>query len=193
MWTWSGVVLPIFTMASVMAAVISRFCWSVRPAYHWIVMFGMARLLGVDRVGCGRDYRSARSVGQGAGLRPAWPGTTATFAGLTPANEPNTSSTGSYQAIHDKADVQAHQKDVEGALDQHAGAHALGTYGRNLGDKADERRRRAMLDDLLRAAAGAAGSVRRGVGVGRLVEFRVDRRRGSALVAEGQVVHVAIV
>jgi len=154
-----------------------------------------------------RDYRSAPSVGQGDGLRPAWLGTTETFAGLTPANEPNTwrvggpggtsstaapSSTGSYQAIHDKADVQAHQKDVEGALDQHAGAHALGTYGRNLGDKADERRRRAMLDDLLRAAAGAAGSVRRGVGVGRLVEFRVDRRRGSALVAEGQVVHVAI-
>src|SRR2546428_1860516 len=124
MWTWAGVVLPIFTMASVMAAVISRFCWSVRPAYHWIVMFGMARLLGVDRVGCGRDYRSAPSVGQGAGLRPAWPGTTATFAGLTPANEPNTgraggpggtSSTaappppGCHPAIHDKAAVQAHR------------------------------------------------------------------------------------
>src|SRR2546428_10812236 len=90
MWTWSGVVLPFFPMASVMAAVISRFCWSVRPAYHWIVMFGMARLLGVDRVGCGRGYCSAAAVGQGAGLRPAWPGTTATFAGLTPANEPNT-------------------------------------------------------------------------------------------------------
>src|SRR2546428_808193 len=90
MWTWSGVVLPIFTMASVMAAVISRFCWSVRPAYHWIVMFGMARLLGVDRVGCGRDYRSAPSVGQSAGPRPAWPGTTATIPGLTPAEEPHT-------------------------------------------------------------------------------------------------------
>src|SRR5215470_3070833 len=45
MWTWSAVVLPIFTIASVIAAVISRFCWSVRPAYHWIVMFGMASLL----------------------------------------------------------------------------------------------------------------------------------------------------
>ena len=32
--TWSAVVLPIFTIASVMAATISRFCWSVRPAYH---------------------------------------------------------------------------------------------------------------------------------------------------------------
>ena len=49
-----------------------------------------------------------------------------------------------------------------------------------------------MLDDFLRAAVGAVGRVRRGLGVGRLVEFRVDRRRGSALVAEGQVVHVAI-
>src|SRR5262249_51194427 len=28
-------------MASVMAATISRFCWSVRPAYHWTVMLGM--------------------------------------------------------------------------------------------------------------------------------------------------------
>ena len=71
-------------------------------------------------------------------------------------------------------------------------AHALETYGRSVHDKADERRLRAMLDDLLRAAVGAAGSVRLGLGVGRLVEFRVDRRRGSALVAEGQVVHVAI-
>jgi len=51
---------------------------------------------------------------------------------------------------------------------------------------------RAMLDALLRAAVGAAGSVRRGVGAGRLVEFRGKRARGSALVAEGQVVHVAV-
>src|SRR3989440_3154010 len=28
-----------------MAWVSSRFCWSVRPAYHWIVMFGMAGVL----------------------------------------------------------------------------------------------------------------------------------------------------
>jgi ARG and Rhodanese-Phosphatase-superfamily-associated Protein domain len=103
------------------------------------------------------------------------------------------SSTGSYQAIHDKPEVQAHQKDVEGALDlRTVAAHALETYGRSVHDKADERRLRVMLDDLLRAAMGAAGRVRRGLGVGRLVEFRVDRRRGSAFVAEGQVVHVAI-
>src|SRR5204862_3826734 len=48
MWTWSAVVLPILTMASVMAAVISRFCCGVRPAYHWIVILGMAFLSGVD-------------------------------------------------------------------------------------------------------------------------------------------------
>src|SRR5262245_42436440 len=30
-----------FTIASVMARVSSRFCCSVRPAYHWIVMFGI--------------------------------------------------------------------------------------------------------------------------------------------------------
>src|SRR5258705_1997485 len=63
MWTWSAVVFPIFTMASVIAAVISRFCWSVRPANHWIVMFGMpASLWLIDR---GRDYRSAPPAGQG--------------------------------------------------------------------------------------------------------------------------------
>src|SRR6266481_3876754 len=28
-----------------MAWVSSRFCWSVRPAYHWIVMFGMLGVL----------------------------------------------------------------------------------------------------------------------------------------------------
>src|SRR5206468_7191352 len=42
MWTWSGVVLPIFTIASVIAAVSCRFWSWVRPAYHWIVMLGMA-------------------------------------------------------------------------------------------------------------------------------------------------------
>src|SRR5207244_13519454 len=42
MWTWSGVVLPIFTIASVMAAVSCRFWSWVRPAYHWIVMLGIA-------------------------------------------------------------------------------------------------------------------------------------------------------
>jgi hypothetical protein len=35
-----------------MAAVISRFCCGVRPAYHWIVMFGMASSCrGIDDAG----------------------------------------------------------------------------------------------------------------------------------------------
>jgi hypothetical protein len=36
------------------------------------------------------------------------------------------------------------------------------------------------------------GPVRRGVGVGWLVELRLSRARGVALVAESQVVHAAI-
>ena len=137
------------------------------------------------------------------------------------------SPTASYQAIHDKAEVQAYQKDVEDAMGGSAApgaqgaavfvagtlagldlfqdaslfarewpkllrANALETFGRSVDDKPDVRRLRARLDDLLRTAAGTAGSVRRGVGVGWLVEFRVSRLRGSALVAVGQVVHVAI-
>ena len=54
-------------------------------------------------------------------------------------------------------------------------------------------RLRTSLDELLKAAAGAAGSVRRGVGAGWLVELRMSRAKGSALVAESQVVHVAMI
>src|SRR2546428_759065 len=65
--------------------------------------------------------------------------------------------------------------------------------GRWAGDaNTDERRLRANVDDLLRSAAGADGSVRRGIGAGWLVEFRLSRSRGLALVAESQVVHAAI-
>ena len=71
-------------------------------------------------------------------------------------------------------------------------AQALVTYGRSVDDKTDEHRLRAHLEDLVRATAGAAGSVRRGIGAGWLVELRASRLRGSALVAEGQVVHAAI-
>src|SRR5213078_2692623 len=42
MWTWSGVVLPIFTMASVIAAVSCRFWSCVRSAYHWVGRLGLA-------------------------------------------------------------------------------------------------------------------------------------------------------
>ena len=41
-----GLVLAIFTTASVMARVRSRFWSMVRPAYHWIVMFGMTSSSG---------------------------------------------------------------------------------------------------------------------------------------------------
>ena len=137
------------------------------------------------------------------------------------------SATGSYLAIHDKAEVQAHQKDVEAAIgpkivpgaqgaavfvaDRFVGidlfqngslfarewpkllrASTIETYDHRVDAKTDERRLRAHVDDLLRSAAGADGSVRRGIGAGWLVEFRLSRSRGLALVAESQVVHAAI-
>src|SRR4029453_3726172 len=46
-------------MASVMAWVSSRFCWSVRPAYHWMVMFGMGPPAWI---GCG-ELSHARGGG----------------------------------------------------------------------------------------------------------------------------------
>src|SRR5258705_3992571 len=63
MWTCSGVVLPILTMASVMAAVISRFCCGVRPAYHCTVMLGMAGLLLLEALHVG-----GKVGGEGVGL-----------------------------------------------------------------------------------------------------------------------------
>jgi hypothetical protein len=136
------------------------------------------------------------------------------------------SATGSYQAIPDKPEVQAQQKDVEAAIgaiapgaqgaavyvgDTVAGldlfqdgslfarewskllrASTIEAYGRKIADP-DASRLRTSLDELLRSAAGAAGSVRRGVGAGWLVELRMSRAKGSALVAESQVVHVAMI
>jgi len=137
------------------------------------------------------------------------------------------SATGSYQAIPDKPEVQAQQKDVEAAIggaiapgaqgaavyvgDTLAGldlfedgsllarewskllrASTIEAYGRKIADP-DASRLRTSLDELLKSAAGAAGSVRRGVGAGWLVELRMSRAKGSALVAESQVVHVAVI
>ncbi len=137
------------------------------------------------------------------------------------------SATGSYQAIPDKPEVQAHQRDVEAGIgakiapgaqgaavfvgDTLAGldlfqdgglfarewpkllrASTIEAYGRKVDDATGERRLRAHVDDLLKSAAGAPDSVRRGVGAGWLVELRPSRARGSALVAESQVVHVAL-
>ena len=71
-------------------------------------------------------------------------------------------------------------------------AGTIETYGRRIDGKLDEGRMRAHAEDLLKSAAGATGSVRRGVGAGWLVELRLSRARGLALVAESQVVHAAI-
>jgi ARG and Rhodanese-Phosphatase-superfamily-associated Protein domain len=71
-------------------------------------------------------------------------------------------------------------------------AGTIETYGRRIDGKVDERRMRTHAEDLLKSAAGAMGPVRRGVGVGWLVELRLSRARGLALVAESQVVHAAI-
>ena len=137
------------------------------------------------------------------------------------------SATGSYQAIHDKPEVQAQQKDVEAAIGGKIAPGAQGAavfvaetlagldlfqdgslfarewskllrastieaYGRTI-DNLDDRRLRASLDELLKSAAGADGSVRRGVGAGWLVDLRMSRAKGTALVAESQVVHVAMI
>ena len=71
-------------------------------------------------------------------------------------------------------------------------AHAIETYGLPLPGKANEPRLRGRVEDLLGQAAKVDGSLRRNAGVGQLFEFRVEAFRGSALVAEGQVVHAAI-
>jgi hypothetical protein len=72
-------------------------------------------------------------------------------------------------------------------------ATTIETYGRKRDDSADARGLRAHLVDLLKSAAGAEGTVRRGVGAGSLVELRLSRAKGAARVAESHVVHVAIV
>jgi len=71
-------------------------------------------------------------------------------------------------------------------------AHALETYDRGAIRDVNERERRARVEELLRRAAAVEGSLRRGAGVGTLFEFRLDKQRGAALVAEGQVVHAAV-
>ena len=48
------------------------------------------------------------------------------------------------------------------------------------------------MEEVLKQSGVAQGSLRRNAVAGRLFEFRVDRARGAALVAEGQVVHAAI-
>ena len=70
-------------------------------------------------------------------------------------------------------------------------AHAVEAYGRPV-PEVDERALRARVEEVLKQSGVAQGSLRRNAVAGRLFEFRVDRARGAALVAEGQVVHAAI-
>lgn len=71
-------------------------------------------------------------------------------------------------------------------------AHALEAYGRHPEADGREGRLRQSVQTLLQSAAKTEGTLRRNAGAGRLFEFRLDRFRGSALVAEGQVVHTAV-
>lgn len=70
-------------------------------------------------------------------------------------------------------------------------AYAVESYGRRP-ERAGEKAARARLESLLRAAVAAGGTSRRNAGAGRLFEFRAEGRQGMALLAEGQVVHAAI-
>lgn len=71
-------------------------------------------------------------------------------------------------------------------------AHAIDAYGLHAPRKPDEARLRARVADLLGRAARVEGTLRQNAGVGELFEFRVEAFRGSALVAEAQVVHAAV-
>ena len=137
------------------------------------------------------------------------------------------SPTGSFQAVFDKPEVQAHQQQTVNAIDgktpsdtrgaavfvgeSFSGidlfhdatlfarewpkllrAHAIETYGRASADAAGEASLRARLKVLLTGASTAEGRKRPTPGTGALFEFRVERTRGTALVAEGQVVHAAL-
>ncbi len=70
-------------------------------------------------------------------------------------------------------------------------AHALEAYGRRPEGGGPERDPRKVVSSLLQRLARTEGTLRSNAGAGRLFELRVDRFRGSALVAEGQVIHAA--
>jgi hypothetical protein len=70
-------------------------------------------------------------------------------------------------------------------------AHALEAYGRGAEPDGRGGSLRQRVHSLLHDIAQTEGTLRRNAGAGRLFEFRVDGARGSALVAEAQVVHAA--
>jgi len=69
-------------------------------------------------------------------------------------------------------------------------AYALDAYGAATGW--DEAAARARVEGMLRGAAGVEGTLRGNAGAGRLFEFTLDKRRGAALLFEGQTIHLAI-
>lgn len=71
-------------------------------------------------------------------------------------------------------------------------AHALEVYDLRPPTDRQEARLRGEVENLLHRAATTPGTLRANAGVGRLFEFRLDRLRGAALVAEAQVVHAAV-
>jgi hypothetical protein len=69
-------------------------------------------------------------------------------------------------------------------------AYAVEAAAGHAPGKGDALRERA--DDVIRRAAKAFGTERRNAGVGRLFEFSLDAGRGSALLVEDRVVHLAL-
>lgn len=71
-------------------------------------------------------------------------------------------------------------------------AHAVESYGRRPHSGSAERSLREQIDELLRDAAGAEGTLHSNTGLGQLFDFAVARYRGSALLVDRQVIHAAI-
>jgi hypothetical protein len=71
-------------------------------------------------------------------------------------------------------------------------AQALEAYELGEPARVDEPRMRARVEEVLRAAAGAEGTLQEGLGVGELFAFRLSGHRGAALLFEGRVIHVAV-
>ncbi len=72
-------------------------------------------------------------------------------------------------------------------------AYAVEAYRRPTEDAPDVAKLRGQIEALLRDAAAVKGEWRSTPGMGGLFEFRLEALRGSALVVEGGIVHVAIV
>jgi hypothetical protein len=72
-------------------------------------------------------------------------------------------------------------------------AHAVEAYRRSNRDAPESAELRGRLEAILRETAAVKSDWRSTPGIGKLFEFRLEARRGSALVVDGGVVHMAIV